>query len=311
MNILITGVHGFVGRNLAKFLGNEHKVYGMSRSLDSVEGVKEIFDWEQLNNNLPNMDVVIHLAGKAHDTKNQTEADEYFRINTELTKKVFDYVINHRVGKFFFFSSVKAVADTVQGSILTEEMEACPVGLYGESKRLAEFYIYSGFSRLTSGQRAYILRPCMIHGEGNKGNLNLLYHVVNKGIPWPLGGFHNKRSFLNIDNLMYLLDELLKKDAPSDAYQLADDEAISTNNLIKIICEALGRNPHILNIPAPVIRFLAKCGNVCRLPLNSERLSKLTENYVVSNNKIKQVLGIKSLPVSVQEGLIKTIQSFK
>jgi hypothetical protein len=49
----------------------------------------------------------------------------------------------------------------------------------------------------------------MIHGAGNKGNLNLIYKLFSKGIPWPLGAFDNKRSFCSIDNLMFIIKELI------------------------------------------------------------------------------------------------------
>ena len=67
-------------------------------------------------------------------------------------------------------------------------------------------------------KQVYILRPCMIHGSGNKGNLNLLYNVVRKGIPWPLGAFENRRSFTSIDNLCYVVEGLLTKEVGSGIY---------------------------------------------------------------------------------------------
>ena len=60
----------------------------------------------------------------------------------------------------------------------------------------------------------------MIHGPGNKGNLNLLYNVVKKGIPWPLGDFENRRSFTSIDNLCYVIEGLLTKEVPTGIYHM-------------------------------------------------------------------------------------------
>ena len=84
-------------------------------------------------------------------------------------------------------------------------------------------YILS--KEIPKGKRVYILRPCMIHGPGNKGNLNLLYQLVSKGLPWPLGGFQNQRSFLSVENLCFVIKELLENESiPSGVYQVADDE---------------------------------------------------------------------------------------
>src|SRR5690606_21657988 len=115
----------------------------------------------------------------------------------------------------------------------------------------------------------------------NKGNLNLLYKIVEKGIPWPLAAFENKRSFLSIDNLSFLILEMLKnKDVKSGIYNFADDELISTNQLIKIIGSASGRKSKLWSISPYLIKGLAKIGDKMKLPLNSERLKKLTESYV-------------------------------
>jgi nucleoside-diphosphate-sugar epimerase len=151
----------------------------------------------------------------------------------------------------------------------------------------------------------------MIHGPGNKGNLNLLYKLVSKGIPWPLGGFGNKRSYCSIDNLMFILKELIEQvDIPSGVYNVADDVPLSTNEVISILAESQSRNPKIWKISKSMIQFVAKIGNNLKFPLNEERLRKLTDSYVVSNRKLINAIG-KPLPVSSREGLLKTFQSFQ
>lgn len=313
MNILLTGIHGFVGSNFTTMLKGKHLLYGLDIITPSKEGVIKTFLWENIETisyplqNLPQFDAIIHLAGKAHDTKNQSIARDYFDINTGLTQKIFDFFLESSAKKFIFFSSVKAAADSVIGDILTEEINPTPVGPYGESKIRAEEYIQK---HLPQDKQVYILRPCMIHGPGNKGNLNLLYNVVKKGIPWPLGSFDNRRSFTSIDNLCYVIEGLLTQDVPSGIYHIGDDEAMSTNELIITMCEVTGKKPHIWKMNKRVMEGCARLGTLLHLPLNTERLRKLTENYVVSNEKIKKALGIEKMPVTAKEGLVKTIKSF-
>ncbi len=278
------------------------------------EGVIKTFGWKDIEGggeDLPRFDAIIHLAGKAHDTKNQAEAQVYFDINTRLTEKIFDYFQKSEAKRFVFFSSVKAAADSVEGDVLTEEVIPKPVGPYGESKIKAEEYILAqlGKDELRE-KRVYILRPCMIHGPGNKGNLNLLYGVVKKGIPWPLGVFENRRSFTSIDNLCHVVEGLLTKEVQSGIYHMADDEALSTNELIGLMCSAMGRKARIWHLNRGLMESVASVGSTLHLPLNKERLRKLTENYVVSNQKIKTALGIERMPVRAEEGIIKTIKSF-
>lgn len=308
MRLLITGIHGFVGSNLVRALSKDHEIYGVDIIAPEKEGVVKTFSWDDV---LPEVDAIIHLAGKAHDTKNQSKAEVYFEVNTELTKRAYDYFLASKAKKFIFFSSVKAAADKVEGEYVDENVVPKPVGAYGESKIAAETAIMNNEElRINKGKSVYILRPCMIHGPGNKGNLNLLYGVVKKGIPWPLGAFENKRTFTSIDNLCFIIKGLLTKDVESGIYNINDDETVSTNELIEIICSALGKKAHIWRIPRGLMEGIAKLGGILHLPLNPERLQKLTENYVSSNQKIKKALGIQRLPVRAKDGLIKTIKAF-
>lgn len=324
MNILVSGIHGFVGSNLVVALREHHVLYGLDIISLEKGGVVKTFAWKDIETTsfpmqqLPKFDAIIHLAGKAHDTKNQSASQVYFDINTGLTQKIFDFFLESSAKKFIFFSSVKAAADSVVGDMLTEDVIPTPVGPYGESKIAAEEYILSKLRSehgelkvaMQRDKQVYILRPCMIHGPGNKGNLNLLYNVVKKGIPWPLGDFENKRSFTSIDNLCYVVEGLLTKDVASGIYHMGDDEALSTNELIALMCEAMGKEPHIWKMNRKMMEGCAGLGTLLHLPLNTERLRKLTENYVVSNEKIKSALGIDRMPVRAADGIMKTIRSF-
>lgn len=312
MIILISGVNGFVGSYLTKTLSKVHSIYGLDITSKNNEGILKTYSWGDLDiKHLPEVDVIIHLAGKAHDTKNQSEAKVYFDINTDLTKRIYDYFLASSAKKFIFFSSVKAVADSVDNDFLDENVIPNPKGPYGESKVLAEKYIQQYWPNETSDKLVYILRPCMIHGPGNKGNLNLLYNVVSKGIPWPLGAFENRRSFTSIDNLCFVMDSFVTGNIKSGIYHMADDEPLSTNELIEIICKTMGRRTQIWFLPQKLMHGLARMGGKLHLPLNLERLRKLTESYVVSNAKIKEAIGIEQMPITAKEGLRRTIKSFQ
>ena len=317
MNLLITGIHGFVGSNLVRAHAAKHSIYGLDIVAPHKDGVVATYSWNDLDSDsLPPVDAIIHLAGKAHDTKNEAAAQTYFDINTGLTKKIFDYFLTSQARVFIFFSSVKAAADTVGNTILTEEVVPSPKGPYGESKLAAEEYIRShasitdGVYSLPGGKLVYILRPCMIHGPGNKGNLNLLYNVVRTGMPWPLAAFDNRRTFTSVDNLCYVIGRLIEGTAPGGVYNMGDDESLSTNELITVICSVLGKKARLLHVGKGVMTGLARVGGILHLPLNPERLRKLTENYVVSNHKIKQALSIDTMPVHAADGLRLTIESF-
>ena len=298
MNISLSGASGFVGRNLRNYLiSNYLDIKNLTK--DNLESNVFIL--------LDKVDVVIHLAGKAHDLNKPSNPDEYYQVNTELTQKVFDAFLASDTKVFITLSSVKSVADHVEGE-LTEKHQPNPVTHYGKSKLLAEQYIFS--KEIPEWKRVYILRPCMIHGPGNKGNLNLLHKLVSKNIPWPLGAFDNRRSFCSIDNLMFIFKELIEReDISSGIYNVADDEPLSTNELIGLIAQSQDRSPRVWSFSKKFIEGVGFIGDKLHLPLNTERLHKLTSSYVVSNAKIKAAIG-KPLPVSSREGLLKTFKSF-
>jgi nucleoside-diphosphate-sugar epimerase len=299
INIIISGASGFVGSNWIVYSKNLDKYNNISLKRDEIIpplhsiGIK--------------ISAFLHLAGKAHDTSKSHKPEAYYEVNTDLTKKLFDDFLISQLDTFIMISSVKAVTD-ISNVELTEEFNPNPLTHYGKSKLLAEQYILD--KEIPIDKRVYILRPCMIHGPGNKGNLNLLFKIVSKGIPWPLGSFENKRSFCSIENLCFIINELIENDQiPSGIYNVADDDTISTNELISLIAGSQSKKSQIWNIPVFLIYAIAKVGDIFRLPFNTERLQKLTENYIVSNKKIKKAIS-KPLPLSAKDGLLKTIKSF-
>ncbi|MFD0976364.1 NAD-dependent epimerase/dehydratase family protein [Salinimicrobium gaetbulicola] len=302
--IIISGITGFVGSNLSPYLKSNFDITGLSRN-ENLE--KNILSFSSLTGKkLDEFFTFIHLAGKAHDIKKVSSEEDYFKVNFELTKTLFEKFIESKCEVFIFLSSVKAVADAFQG-ILDEDVLPNPITPYGKSKLAAEQFLLS--QDLPENKKLYILRPGMIHGPNNKGNLNLLYNMVSKGIPYPLGNYSNKRSFLTVNNLCYIIEKLIINKPESGIYNVVDDNPLSTEELVEIIGEVTGKRVRIFSIPKGIIQGLALAGDFLKLPFNNERLEKLTENYVISNKKCVQALGTK-LPYETRTGMKHTIQSF-
>ncbi|MCH7401715.1 NAD-dependent epimerase/dehydratase family protein [Belliella kenyensis] len=299
MTIVVSGATGFIGSNLIPYIQNLNY---------------EVLPVSLRNQEWPNQIKIdascyIHLAGKAHDHKKEALESDYFYVNFELTKDFFNSFIKSNANLFIHISSMAAVEEYKSNSPLNEKNSCNPVSNYGKSKRKAEEFLLSQV--LPEGKKMILLRPPMVHGPGDKGNLNLLFNVVKKGIPWPLASFENKRSFLNVDNFNYIIASILRDPyIQSGVYNLSDDEAVSTNELIKLISIVSGNKARLWKIPPFFINGLAKIGDKLGLPLNTERLKKLTENYEVSNSKLKAALNIEKLPNSAMEGLVKTLKSF-
>lgn len=302
--VFITGASGFVGKNLLNYF-HERQVDAVPFS--RTEGNDyTLIDSVYLDNH--GIRTIVHLAGKAHDLRRVVNKEEYYNANTLLTQQLFDAFLASKASIFIYMSSIKASADTSNRPI-TEDMKPMPITDYGKSKLAAEEYLLK--YTLPSEKRLYILRPCMIHGPGNKGNLNLLYKVVQNGVPYPLAAFNNERSFLSIDNLCFVIDQLNKRmEIPSGTYNVADDQPVSTKTLVQIIASSLGKRGRLWKVSPALIKCVAKVGDIIPLPLNSERLHKLTDSYIVSNSKLQSVLKT-AMPITAIDGLKKTIESFK
>jgi len=293
----ITGSTGFVGKHLS--------VYLSLRGINVLNLTRD--DLSKPDIVLPSADTVIHLAGLAHDLGEVARECQYFKVNYELTKRIYDAFLNSDAKTFIFVSSIKAVAES-SSVVLTEEAESHPVTPYGLSKRAAEKYIQSALSH--EGKRFYILRPCMIHGPGAKGNLNILYKFIARGYPYPFGAFENPRSFLSIENLCFVAHELLSGEVAAGVYNIADDESLLTSTVVEMIGEVAGICPRIWRLPLSFVKIAARLGDVFNLPLDSTSFGKLTERNEVSNARIKEALG-KNLPVEARAGLRRTLEWFQ
>ncbi len=309
LNILITGIGGFVGTNLVAYFQQRTDInlFGHGRNADELKkkfaNARVIILDSYMDGalNAHKIDAVIHTAGIAHDISNVFKPEDYFDVNTRGTQKAYEAFLKSTAKQFLFISSVKAVIDSYS-DLLLETTAPSPKTPYGKSKLEAEKFIQAQV--LPPGKQFFILRPCMIHGPGNKGNLNLLYKFVKAGIPYPLGAFENKRSFLSIDNFCLYVDYILKGNVPTGIYNLADNEFISTVALYTLIARATNARPRVMRIPARPLVFFAKMLG------RGGMLRKLTENMMVSNGKILQYVPV-SATLKLEDGLIRTINSFR
>lgn len=299
MNISIFGSTGFIGQNLVKGISKNYKLNQIS--------IRDK-NWKVA---LQNSDVFINLIGKAHDHKGTATEQDFYYANVELAKQVFNAFKESNASLLIHISSLAALEELESNHELHEEDVPNPKSWYGKSKREAEKWLLD--QDLPAHKKLVILRPPMVHGEGDKGNLGLLYKLISKGIPYPLASFNNERSFISIDNFNFFIQEIIKQQdkLKSGIYHIADDQPIATSTVISIIKKIENKNIPNLSLPKSLIKFIAKIGDVIPIPLNSTRLKKMTSNLVLSNTKIKTALGITKLPFTAEEGMYKTIKSFK
>jgi nucleoside-diphosphate-sugar epimerase len=312
LDVLITGISGFVGSNLLNYLKSDDsiKITGSSRDISKISHlkntIKEVCSYSKVYSEDMHFDVYVHLSGKVHDESNMSSEADYMEANYVSTKKLFESFLNDKKAKKFIFLSTIHVLTECPERELDESYTPAPFTPYGRSKYRAEQYIEKN---CPPEKDYYILRPSMIHGAGNKGNLNLLYKFVTNNLPYPVGAYNNKRTFVSAENLCFVISELIKQDIKKGLYHVADDEPTYTHDLVKLIAELTGSKGKIWNINPLWLKTIAKIGNILPIPINEHRLNKLTGDFIVSNKKLIKALN-KTLPVKSKDGITKTIKSF-
>ncbi len=309
--ILITGISGFIGSNLKEYLKKRPgiRINGSSRNKESIQylnsEIQNTYSNTEITEKPVSFDSYVHLSGKVYDIRDKKNEKDYFEANYEMTKKMFDrFIVDENAQNFVFLSTIHVLTENPK-VVLDESYTPKPFTPYGKSKFKAEKYIQNN---CPPDKNYYILRPSMVHGPGNKGNLNLLYKLVSLGIPYPVGAYDNKRSFVSIENLCFIISEIIQRDIKPGLYHIADDEPTSTHDLVKLIADATGKKGKIWNVNPAFLKVIAKIGNKIPIGINEHRLRKLTGDFIVSNKKIKDALG-KPLPVTSDEGLHRTLNS--
>jgi nucleoside-diphosphate-sugar epimerase len=311
--VLITGGTGFIGGHLLPLLVEKkylvilavrHSFSNPQNLPLSSVSIGEINEQTHWGEALQDVDVVIHLAARAHQLNDQSAnpETEFQRVNTQGTINLARQAIQAGVKHFIFISSVGAIA-TLSSDILTEETPCHPDSPYGRSKRQAEI----GLIELCngSGMDWTILRPTLVYGAGNPGNMERLIKLIEKNLPLPLGSINNKRSFIYVGNLVDAIVKCINhSQAKNEIFMISDDEDLSTPSLITRLGSALKKTPFLLPFP---INLLKLAGQITGQVDVVDRLLGLLQ---VDSSKIREKL--KWLPpYTVNEGLQITANWFK
>ena len=318
--VLVTGSNGFIGQYLCGFLA-EKPIYIRTVSRQHLLNVKSQhhFAVDLTSTDYPpelceGIDTIFHLAGKAHAlSESHQDSVEYRNINTEATRKLLEAAQQAGVKRFIYFSSVKAVGDSLRQPMDELAIDA-PDTPYGQSKLAAEqLVLHGGYV-----PHPVVIRPCMVYGNSDKGNLPQMINAIRRGFFPALPELNNRRSMVHVDDLVraaWLAAENIK--AAGQIYIVSDEQAYSTRQIYDFIRLALGKPPTKAAIPLFILQSLAKIGDVMgglagrRFLFDSDRLSKLSDSAWYSSAKISNQLGFKpchTLPHSLPD-IIKYLNS--
>lgn len=321
--VLVTGATGFIGRHLCTHMvslgyrvrGTYRRDLPLSEFPAQVEWVQvgEIgpdTDWQLA---LANVDCVVHLAALAHQLGSQGEErlDEYMTVNAQGTKRLIEAVaLSSAISRFIFVSSVGAVASALREP-LTDAIPCQPDTNYGKSKLAAEIALQTILQDTPVDWS--ILRPVLVYGRGNPGNMARLLKLIRTGLPLPLGGINNRRSFVYVGNLVEVIERCLwHPGASRRTFFVSDREVISTAELLELLAHHTDKSLRLFSVPRPLMHSIAYIGDL---------LSKITgRSFGIDSYSLARLLGslyVDSAPLreaiewnpsfSISQGIEKTL----
>jgi len=309
MNALVSGANGFIGRHLCRALSEKgYTVTGLDIQDEKPEYCDKYFKAdirvpdEVLPDACENIDVVFHLAGKVHAlAEAKADLEQYKLINTAGTGNLLRAAAGKAAGKFIFFSTIKVYGEKIPGldnskTPVDEQVEPIPDTPYGQSKLDAEKLVLDG----GYVDNAVVLRLCMVYGPGAKGNILKMIRAMKKGIPFLLPEFNNKRSMVDVrDVVKAAILTAEKNESKKQIYIVSDGKCYSTRQIIDAVMQALGKSRLPFSIPAFCFIVLGKIGDlICkirgrRLFFDSDTLNKLAGSAWFSSEKIERELGFE------------------
>lgn len=309
MRVVVTGASGFVGAvtcRAAEAAGHEvvrvvRRAGSSSTGLAIIGEIDGHTDWRDV---LDGADVVVHLAARVHVLRD-SERDPLtaFRVvNVEGTRRLAEVAARRGVRRFILASSIKVLGESTSGTPFRPDDLPALSDPYARSKLEAELAVREVSER--AGLEVVIVRPPLVHGPGVGGNLRRLMALIRSGIPLPFGGVRNRRSLVGVQNLAaLLLRAAAASHAAGQTLLVADQPAISTPALVRLIAESMGRPARLWSVPP---RALSGVG---RLTGRVTEVERLVGSLEVDDQPSRALLEWMP-PQTLEEGIGEMVKAF-
>ncbi|WP_180060329.1 NAD-dependent epimerase/dehydratase family protein [Acinetobacter sp. YH12135] len=307
MKILITGATGFVGQSLVKNVSKSYEVIALIRARSSLlaSRVQQIVGKNIFQADFPdNIDVIIHLAGRAHILNEQTTdpLSEFRKVNVEGTLQLARLALDKKVKRFIFMSSIGVNGSVTSEKAFTEDALPQPHADYAVSKSEAEQELKKLFAG--SATELVIIRPPLVYAAHAPGNFARLLKLVASNLPLPFAGTNNKRSFVALENLVDFIQTCIEHpNAANQTFLVADQFSISTRELVQYLKQGMGKPARFIYIPQPLMKLGAACIGKSKL------YEQLFESLEVDTTKAQKLLGWTA-PLSTQQAMLQTGQNY-
>ena len=290
MKVLITGASGFLGNLLVIQLEKKYSVFGLSRSSGNYRICLE----NQVPDFKNDFDLVIHAAGKAHSNfKPEEDKLSYYNVNVKGTQNLLFGLEKTRLPSKFIFVSSVAVYGLIEGIDITENEPLLAQDSYGKSKIEAEYLVQEWCNQ--HNIICTILRLPLIVGSIPKGNLKQMIDAIRKGFYFNVAGGNARKSMVLADDVIKVISQVAEV---GGIYNLTDGHNPSFFELSIHIAKQIGTHPP-MNIPIWLAKIIALLGALLgsKVPLNTERLKKITSNLTFDDSKARSSFGWKPTPV--------------
>ena len=307
MKILVTGASGFVGGALVQQINGLHDIQVLTRKpIDLLTpDVQQLVAANIFAADLPeNIDVIIHLAGRAHILNEQTTdpLSEFRKVNVEGTLELARQALEKKVKRFIFMSSIGVNGSVTLQQPFTEDAIPQPHADYAVSKLEAEHELKKLFAG--SDTELVIIRPPLVYAAHAPGNFARLLKLVASNLPLPFAGTNNKRSFVALENLVDFIQTCIEHpNAANQTFLVADQTPISTRELVQYLKQGMGKPARFIYIPQPLMKLGAACIGKSKL------YEQLFESLEVDTTKAQKLLGWTA-PLSTQQAMLQAGQNY-
>ena len=296
--ILITGATGFIGRQLLSYLNSTKQVesgdvYSIKIISRNIQPIYETIVCDLQFENIPDdimddVDTVFHLAGYAHDLHEPSKSENlYHTLNVDATIRLAELAVKSGVKQFVFISSVKAGGKLFTNKCANEMDQGIPDNIYGQTKREAEIKLLN-IGR-NSNMQISIIRPSLVYGTNVKGNLKLMFSLINKGLFPPLPDTQNRKSMIHVNDLVRAIMLVAKDDrANGEIFIVTDGKPYSSRDIYKAMCNIAGKTVPKWNVPRFIFDIVAKIN-----PKIKYKLDKLFGDECYTSAKI-EALGFRA-----------------
>lgn len=302
MKILISGATGFVGTELVKKLINFHEIIALVRTKSStlpVE-VKQLISKNIFDINFPeNIDVIIHLAGRAHILNDHSKDPlaEFRHVNVDGTLKLARQALEKKVKRFIFMSSIGVNGSVTPQQSFTEDTPPQPHADYAVSKLEAEEELKKLFAG--SSTELVVVRPPLVYAAHAPGNFARLLKLVATNLPLPFASTNNKRSFIALENLVDFIQVCIEHpNAVNQTFLVADQCSISTRELVQYLKQGMGKTAYFIYIPQPFMKLGAACVGKLKL------YEQLFESLEVDTTKAQKLLNWTA-PLTAKQAMVQ------